>query len=126
MNIIRHFYLIIVVILGWVLFRSDTIVQAIEYIKVMFSFTNSSNMNDIAITYIDQNKYFLIFAILLSTPIAVYINNVVTKLINKSSYKKVLSILVDFSVNSMYVLLFIINISYIVKNTYNPFIYFNF
>ena len=125
-NIFRHLYLIVVVIIGWVLFRADTIGQAFEYIRVMFSMNNCTAMNEIAFEYITQNRYFLIFAFLLSTPIASYLDNIIKSLISKCSSKKTLFILADISTSIIYILLFIINISYIVKNTYNPFIYFNF
>lgn len=126
LNIFKHVYLIIVIIIGWVLFRSNTIGQAIEYINTMFSFKNSAEMSEITSLYLHQNKYFLLLCILFSTPIAGYIKNITQNYLNKSSKQKILSIYIDLSVSAMYIILFVVNISYIVKNTYNPFIYFNF
>lgn len=126
LNIFKHIYLIVVIIIGWVLFRSNTIEQAVEYIHTMFSLKNSAEMNEIMLLYLQQNKYFLLLCVLFSTPIAVYIKNITQSYLNKNSKQKILSISVDLTVSAIYIILFIINISYIAKNTYNPFIYFNF
>ena len=83
-------------------------------------------MSEITSLYLHQNKYFLLLCILFSTPIAGYIKNITQNYLNKSSKQKILSIYIDLSVSAMYIILFVVNISYIVKNTYNPFIYFNF
>ena len=36
---VRHFYVVLVVMVGWVFFRSDNLSQALQYIQALFSFT---------------------------------------------------------------------------------------
>lgn len=106
-------YTLILVLFGWVLFRSDNISSAIAYFKAMFSF--GSGGWDITLIYLKENAVILVFAILACMPIAVWCG----KLIKNEYVKLSLKIIV-------LVVLAVISVSYVVKGTYNPFIYFNF
>ncbi|MBQ7522098.1 MAG: MBOAT family protein [Clostridia bacterium] len=111
---LKYLYTIFFVIMGWVLFRSDTVTQAYEYITAMFG-GSGVLIDNHALFFLKENWIFFLSAVLCSTPL---IRKILTKAENKG-------------ITSFFVMLFFLailwcSVSYIVKGTYNPFIYFNF
>ena len=111
---IRHLYTMLVVTVGWVIFRSDSIGNAIKYIKEMFWRSNTGILDTTAIYYIDNSKWIIISAIILSTP--------VFKIFTDHMKKRRLYALIIV----LNLIIFICSISSCVSSPYNPFIYFNF
>ncbi|MDY4573600.1 MAG: MBOAT family protein [Intestinibacter sp.] len=111
-----HIYTMLFVTLGWVLFRSDNIMYGIEYIKSMFAMNGNVFMDSLAKLYFLENRYFYIGAILFSLPL----KNIISKKLNLDN--KVFDLLYIIII----LILFVLSICYIVKGSYNPFIYFNF
>mgnify|MGYP003632691901 CR=1 FL=1 len=71
-RVLSHLYTLLVVLFGWVLFRAETLTQALEYMKLMFSF----NLNDNQLLLQHFSPYFifvLFLALLLSTNAKGYI-----------------------------------------------------
>ncbi len=111
---IKLFYTLIIVLIGWVLFRSSSLEYAVNYIKLMFDISSfSPDTNTLLI--MKENITIFIIAILSATPI-------IKKISDKFSGKDILYGIETF----IYIILFIINITFIVTSQYNPFIYFNF
>lgn len=120
LSFLKWLYTIFVVLIGWVLFRSNNISSALIYVKAMFGL-NGNKLTDVFIpTTFDGMLVFFIAAAIFSLPIAKYINSFVQK--KKLENKLVYNIIYM----SMYIAIYILSLSYIVKGTYNPFIYFNF
>ena len=113
-NIMKHLYTISFVMIGWVIFRSDNLAQALNYIKCMFGILGNSLCDNQAILYLKEYGFYIILGIIFTIPLK-------EKLILKSTnfMIKLIKILIFISI-------FIISMSYIIKGTYNPFIYFNF
>jgi len=112
---VKHVYTMAIIIFGWVLFRSDTIGQAGEYMRSMFGLNSNVVFDDTAWLYFMENKYFYLFAVLFSVPLS------------KWFAKKFEDIkIIQYVSPVILFLLFLVSVSYIVKGTYNPFIYFNF
>ena len=111
---LKHVYTMIFVILGWVMFRADSISEAMHYYSSMFSFNNQI-VDDNFISYIRQFSPYLVAGCVFSTPIMAKIEE---RMNNKVIYCITEVIVV--------LLLLIISISFIVKGSYSPFIYFNF
>ena len=111
-----HVYTMLFVILGWVLFRADNISYGIGYIKSMFAMSGNMFMDISAKLYFLENRYFYLGATLCSLPL----KNIIGKKTNLNSK------VADGLYTVMTLLLFVISVSYIVKGSYNPFIYFNF
>ncbi|MCQ4796031.1 MBOAT family protein [Anaerofustis stercorihominis] len=114
-NWIKHIYTMFFVIIGWVIFRSENVYVALNYIKSMFGIGNIILFNDVFLSYIRQFFIYFVVGIIASSPILKIAkrklkNNIITNIIY------ILFILI----------IFIICISFIVKGSYNPFIYFNF
>ncbi len=108
-----HVYTLLAVMLGWVLFRSDNISIALNYIKTMFTFTPPYAFSDF-MWYIGNFLVFLIAGIIFSFPIVPALR----KFDNKKWYPA-------FKTVSL-ILLFTLTLSFMFRSTYNPFIYFNF
>lgn len=101
------------VIAGWVLFRADSLKEAVRYWNIMFGFKATEATKDIALLYLHTFRVELLLGVMLSVPI-------IPKLISyKPKYLK-------FIYDVIMMFLFFVSISYIVKGTYSPFIYFNF
>lgn len=109
-----HVYTLLFVILGWVLFRADSISAAMSYMGSMFGLTSNVFCDDLILTYISYNKFYLFFGIIACFPI--------NKLIKPKMNQKLYHILST----SIIVVSLIISVSFMIKGAYNPFIYFNF
>ena len=118
-NILEHVYTLFIVLIGWVLFRSETIQQAIGYIKAMFGIRSGIIAFDISY-YLDYYTIFiLILGIILSTNIFhTLISRIKLQIGNLMTWDilKCIGIIILFFLCAMEVM----------SSTYNPFIYFRF
>ncbi len=110
--IINHIYTLIVVNFLWVLFRAENIQAAVAHIKVMMGIGANPLWDDTAAFYLLENYTVLILAIIVSIPIIKTLNQ-------KPKFSRVFT-----AIRPFFVLL--LCIAYMVKGSYNPFIYFNF
>lgn len=117
-NVFRWIYTMLFVIVGWVIFRADDLSGAISYITCMFS--GWGPLDDPAVYYLQQYGFFLLAAILFSTPIVPWIR----KRVSESS--RTIRLIGEALSGILLVALLIVSISFMVKGNYNPFIYFNF
>lgn len=115
LKILKWLYTILFVILGWVLFRAESISDAFFYIKSMFGINGNEFTDGMFSGYFVQNFVILAIGVLLSTPIFKYLKNKV-----KSNG------IADFVRPVILIVLFVLSVSSLVSNSYNPFIYFNF
>lgn len=113
--IMGHIYTMLFVILGWVLFRADNIGQAVCYVKTMFGLRASGFVDAGVGALIVQNWMYYVAAAVACLPI-------VRQMDEKNNQKLWWNIL--YVVFLIMVLL--LSILYILNNSYNPFIYFNF
>lgn len=115
----KHLYALFIINLGWVIFRSKDLIEAGRYISSMFGVMHNGFWSDYTFMFIKENIIFFIAAIILSTPVSKRINRF---MVDKAKGYWILEGLYPFGIIG----LFLICISYLVKNTYNPFIYFKF
>ena len=111
-DFVKHIYTIILVFIGWMIFAFDDSKYLFGFIKAL----TSNKFVDSAFLYYFKN-YFLILVIATLFSLPVYPK--VKEKMNNSIFTSLLSI-------SIYVILFIITLSYLVSDTYNPFLYFRF
>lgn len=110
---LTHFYALIVVLVGWVFFRADSMDHALEYLKVMFTVCNLDNISIVEGKIV--NYAALIFGFLVA--FAKFPSFTSSDAYEQKTHIKayiVHAILVLFSVIILYF------------NAQNPFIYFNF
>ena len=115
-KVLNWVYSMFFVMLGWVLFRADSILQAVEYVRQMFSGTASDSMLIMAIPT-------RIVAVL---PAGLLFTGVVQRLVGKQyeKIKKCTAVRIcDLCVQTA---ILVLSILLLVNGTYNPFIYFQF
>lgn len=106
---VQHIYALLVVMIGWVFFRSDNLTNSLIYIGSMFGITDGTLNNlDIAKSFTPHYFFLLGCSILACTPIA-----------KVAGSKLKCGILKDIAV----LVLFFIALCYMVSSSYSPFIY---
>lgn len=115
-RIFGHLYTMIVVTLAWVIFRSDSINDAVIYILGMFGRGSGKLVDRVFVAYLKQNICFYIPAIIGCIPI---LESLELKFGEKNPIYNV-------AFGATVLAGFVISVSYIINNGYNPFIYFNF
>ena len=102
------------VVMGWIVFRADTMSYAIRYIKEMFNLSHNF-IDSSAKVYLSENAVFFFFAIMCSVPLKTWV-------FKDKRISKGLCIAGDI----VLITLTIMSISYLNTKSVNPFIYFNF
>ncbi|WP_323787265.1 MBOAT family O-acyltransferase [Psychroserpens sp.] len=119
-KIITHLYLLFIVSLSWVFFRSESISDAFIYLKAMFSFNVQTNTEFLYFYCSKETFVVLLLAVLFSTPLHKKINQFIVL-----QFKNNLNIYHGLRYSCL-LFLFIISCIYISIDSYNPFIYFRF
>lgn len=114
-NSVKRIYTLFFVIIGWIVFRSESLTDAYAYLRIIFGLNGNIFADEMFSGWFAQNTVLLIIGILLSTPFF--------RLISASMKD---SIIVKVAGTLGLVCLFILSVASLVSNTYNPFIYFNF
>lgn len=118
-RIIRWVYTMLIVLVGWVLFRAPSVTLAFNYISSMIGVSGNQLTDGLAIALVKDNIVTFALAFICSTPIVPYIRKLSNEYLIPYRFKMFFSPI-------GYIILFIISITYTVTSTYNPFIYFNF
>lgn len=111
-GVFSHLYTILVVIVSWVIFRAESVSCAFEYLKGMFVFDFSSFLSPDFKWYISNFGVVLLVGIIGCMPIAKHIK----KYVQRIPVAELLGL----------VAMFLVALSFMLRSTYNPFIYFNF
>ncbi len=119
-KVIGHLYTLMLVLISWIIFRAENLSGAISYIKTMFGMSSGVMMGNLADLYLKDNFVLYIVGILACLPIIKWYKKFYDAKIGK--LKVVLQGINMMALGCM----FLVAISYLVKGTYNPFIYFNF
>lgn len=112
---LRHVYTMLLVMIGFVLFRAEDIYQASRYYLDLFGLNNNGFFSDIALRMIRENWIYYIFGILFCFPIARNMNEKMFKDQN-SSLSQIMTVLYPIGM----VLLFAISLCFIVVGSYFP------
>jgi alginate O-acetyltransferase complex protein AlgI len=115
---IRHMYLILAVMIGWVFFRSDTFAHAFQYLGSLLGLSGQSLYDNYTLKYINDYWYTIVLAIIVSMPTIKIIRKYVGDKNEKNTYYFMKSIIL--------ITLFAIIIIKLANSTYNPFLYFRF
>lgn len=112
---IKWLYTMLFVIIGWVIFRVETISDGWVFLQSMFDFRGNPLTDGVFTEYFRQNTLLLLCGILLSTPLFRWLKE-----------KTANSTLADYIRVIALFAVFLLSIVSLVSNSYNPFIYFNF
>ncbi|HAU5025800.1 TPA: MBOAT family protein [Clostridioides difficile] len=121
-RIVRHIYLLLIVMIGWVFFRVDDLPAAIKFIGIMFGAGNYPVISNAFNVFIIEYWYVIVGAILLSTPIVKVLKSLLIKK-NKNTLNSTLYQVTNmvFIVSCMFIVIIMLS-----SSTYNPFLYFRF
>ncbi|MNW47687.1 Peptidoglycan O-acetyltransferase [compost metagenome] len=119
-KILTWIYTMIIVVIGWVLFRAPDFSYALNYLKIMFGITRPYNVGFSVWYYLDPMIItMIIIACIASLPITKYIQQNVGTYEEHNGFSQ-------FVQNAYVAILLIICIMFMATSTYNPFIYFRF
>lgn len=112
---VKWIYTMFFVVLGWVLFRSDSILGALSYIKSMFGLNGNALSDGMFTGFFAQNAILLAVGVVLSTP-----------LFKSIKERTAASEAAEYLRAAGLIILFVLSVASLVSSSYNPFIYFNF
>ena len=113
----RWLFTLLMVTLAWVLFRSDSLAAAWHYVLAMLGLGSGSPWTGLTGFYLRENWAVLLAALVFAVPVAPRL---------RAWAEKKGSLLLDVGYAVLLCALFLVCASFLIKGTYNPFIYFNF
>lgn len=120
-RIVRHVYTLLVVVIGMVIFRTNSIGEALAYLSHMFSFENT-DVSYLNILVTNEPRLAIIAAVLCCGPFVLLWRKYKEKWL---SYVP-LRLRGTWPLETAKIFLFILSILALAGNSYNPFIYFRF
>ena len=126
--VLSNLYLLIVVSLGWVIFRFTNMEYGITLIKSLFGMNKNPISGFLTVNTLQSNMFLLIFCAVTCTPVAKIIRNKVETLLMERSLENRLpgKIWQVVFYSLIPVILLLLVTSSLVGDSYNPFIYFQF
>ena len=115
LNIFKWFYTAFFVLIGWVIFRAESIGDAVSYIGSMFGMNGNAFADGLFTGWFTQNFILICIGAVLSTP--------VFKILSQKTQNRNL---IDCIRAVVLIGLFILSVANLLSSSYNPFIYFNF
>ncbi len=116
-NFVKHIYTMLFVLIGWVLFFSPGMGDAVSYIGAMFGIGANGLADSTGIYYLYNYALLILLSVICSVPF---------------TYKKFTRIVFGGSKGrtaiamGAYLAIFVLSVAYLVNATYNPFLYFRF
>ena len=114
-SIVKWFYTIFFVMTGWVVFRSDSIKDAYEFLRKMFGLNGNPVFDGLFSGWFSQNVILISIGFFLCTPLLETIQNKVKE-----------NLFFEWIKTGAVTGLFVLSIASLVSSSYNPFIYFHF
>lgn len=123
---LRHGYTLLLVMIGWVFFRADTLEHAIQYLTSMAGFSQADGLRYYASFYLDPKTVLTLLAgCVFATPVAHWAGRQWQEVMNNSKLDGWQAI-PNIGHYGILVLLFLLSVAYLAAGTYNPFIYYRF
>jgi alginate O-acetyltransferase complex protein AlgI len=115
---LQHLYALLFIVLGWLLFRAETLSYALSYLTAMFGLTGQPLISNQALYYIVEYKFEFLAALIASMP--------VYPLLQEKAQRKSRGLFLTYAKCFALITLFGLCIMYLINSTFNPFIYFRF
>ena len=116
-----HIYTLLVVVTGWVFFRSGDLYQAFLYLRNMLWMNDNGFFSVTALMFLREYWVFFAVGALFSLPVMPKMGDMIRSRV-MGFPGRIICLAYPFAMTA----LFIACVSYLVKGVYNPFIYFNF
>ncbi|MBQ0064802.1 MAG: MBOAT family protein [Firmicutes bacterium] len=110
-----HLYTLFFVMIGWVIFRSDSLSSACMYIRSMFGFGCDGFVSPAFFQYLRQYAWYYAVGVICCLPMMRNID----RILKKNAFYNVLYIVCTIAI-------FAVSVMFIFSHAYSPFIYFNF
>ena len=118
-SFIRRIYVLFIVIILFIIFSSDNMSVALSNIKGLFGMNGEAFINDYTLHYLKSYLPVLIIALFGATP---FIKILIDKLRKNKYVNNIINILEPILI----VMILVVVTSYLIDNSYNPFLYFRF
>ena len=118
-KILRHIYTLVLVMIGWVFFSSPSLSHAFRYIGAMFGMGVRGIADSQALYYMCSNWLLLLVCIIASSSLGYNLMNRISYNKKNGAGRKLVSC-------TMYMLIFLLSLTFLITATYNPFLYFRF
>lgn len=118
-SFIRRIYVLFIVMILFIIFNSDNMQVAFTNIKGLFGMNGEVFINDYTLHYLKSYLPLLIIAFLGATP---FIKTLIDKLRKNKYANNIINILEPILI----VMILVVVTSYLIDNSYNPFLYFRF
>ncbi len=118
----QHIYTMFIVIVGWLFFRSNSMIYARNYLLVMLGLRGQALLDSQSIYYLIQYRYTFIISIIAATPILPFIRKQLRE-VSIPYFENIVFYVIE---PVLLIALFLLCIMYLINSTFNPFIYFRF
>ncbi|MDY4858461.1 MAG: MBOAT family O-acyltransferase [Bacilli bacterium] len=118
-SFIRRIYVLFIVMILFIIFSSDNMSVALSNIKGLFGMNGEAFINDYTLHYLKSYLPVLIIALFGATP---FIKILIDKLRKNKYVNNIINILEPILI----VVILVVVTSYLIDNSYNPFLYFRF
>ncbi len=127
-KIVRHSYLILAIMVSWIFFREDSLVEAGHFLAAMLGFSNQPQISPWIFLKLDrQFAVVIVLSCMLALPLLPAMTNALGRWLQSRGYKQeaLADIFGGIKVISL-LLLFFLCLMELASGTYNSFIYFRF
>lgn len=121
-GVLSRIYTLLIVMIGWVIFRSDTLGKAWQYLLTMFGIRASVFSDDMFRYFLGNVKWVLIAGVLACLPLSAWARSIFSSAECSAGLRRLGSVSYSVLIGGLFVLCVLI----VVKAGYNPFIYFQF
>lgn len=121
--VLSNLYLLVVVMLGWVIFRFNSLTLGLKLIGALMGLNGNPLTSFMDVTQLQSNCFLLAAAVIASTPLANLFRKKAEHVLEQSALASVW----DFVVYGLIpVVLLLLSTANLVGDSYNPFLYFQF
>ena len=121
---LRHLYALLIITVGWVLFRAESLTQVISYVAAMFGAAPGGMTSGQTIYYLLEFRWELLLAIPAALPIKNWLNRALTR--QQAHGSRLADATLVLAPKLMALGLFALSVVTLMSSSFNPFIYFRF
>ncbi|WP_218944327.1 MBOAT family O-acyltransferase [Marinicella rhabdoformis] len=123
---LRHIYLLLVVLFGWVIFRAESIDHLIYFIQAMFGFSQATISNPYYLDLYIKNSTItaITLGVVFSMPVFAVLKTKIQQF--KATGHSYTTVMCSGILELFYAVIFIYALMLVASGSYNPFIYFRF
>lgn len=112
---LKHAWTVLAFVCGWVLFRAESLPEALAYFHSMFAWQAGHFFDPYVCFQLHETRWFLLLALCFSVPLAPWLE----RRLEGNAWG-------SFALTSAYGLIFAVSLIYVIHGGYSPFLYFNF